>query len=162
MTAAIFGLVGVIIGGVINFVVTAFLQRRTERSDRRSAARLVRSELVRFRSLALAAARSSPDHLPQLRDATPMLWQSHRATIARALSDEQWGPVALAYAHVDALVSVLVFEPDGRLEEWRGREAQRLFAGMIGPVEEAAAVLSKAAGAPSDRSDFPDEGPVAA
>ena len=143
MTTAIVGLVGVIIGGIINGAVTALLQRRTERADRRSAARLVRSELVRFHSLALEAARRSPDDLPQLRNATPTLWQGHRATLARALGDEQWELVARAYGHVDALVSVLVFEPNGGLEEWRGREAQRLLAGMVGPVEAAVSILSR-------------------
>lgn len=161
MAAAIFGLVGVIIGGVLNGLVTALLQRRTERSERRSAARLVRSELVRFRSLALEAARRPPEDLPQLRNATPILWQSHRGTLARALRDEEWEPVARAYAHVDALVSVLVFDADGRLEAWRGREAQRLLAGMTGPVEEAAAVLGGVVGAPSGGPEFPDQGPVA-
>jgi hypothetical protein len=176
MTAAIFGLLGVIVGGVINGVVTAVLQRRSERSDQRSAARLVRSELVGFHSLALEAARRPPEHLPQLRNAAPVLWQSNRTVLARALTDEHWALVARAYAHVDALLSVLVFEPDGTLVDWRNREAQRLLASMIDPAEEAAVALRRAAGFPSDRLDetpdlapsdgsdpeFPERGPVAA
>jgi hypothetical protein len=46
ITAAIFGLLGVVVGAVINGAVSAVLQRRTERSELRSAARLVRTELV--------------------------------------------------------------------------------------------------------------------
>jgi hypothetical protein len=169
MTAAIFGLVGVVVGAFINAALTAQLQRRTEHSDRRSSARLVRSELVRFRSLALEAAQRPPEHLPQLRETTPIIWQSHRAVLARALTDMDWELVAHAYAHVDALVSVLVFEPDGTLVDWRSREAKRLLAGMIGPTEEAAVALRQAAGLPSDRYDdlpdqpeFPEQAPVAA
>src|ERR1017187_1506016 len=169
MTAAIFGLVGVIVGGVINGAVTAVLQRRTEGSDRRSAARLVRSELVRFRSLALVAARHSPEHLPQLHQTTPVIWESYRAVLARVLTDEDWVLVARAYAHVDALAAVLVFEHDGTLVDWRRREAQRLLEGMIAPVEQAATALLHAAGvsnAPPGREpeppDFPEHGPVAA
>jgi hypothetical protein len=64
MTAAIFGLVGVTVSAVVNGDVTAVLQRRTEGSDRCSAAGLVRSELAHFRSLALEEARHSPEHLP--------------------------------------------------------------------------------------------------
>lgn len=176
MTAAIFGLLGVIVGGVINGVVTATLQRRNERSDQRSAARLVRSELVGFGSLGLEAAKRSPEQLPQLRNATPVLWQSNRAVLARALSDEHWALVARAYAHVDALLSVLVFEADGTLVDWRSREAQRLLGALIEPATEAAVALRRAAGFPTDQIDetpdhnrdddfdpkFPERGPVAA
>jgi hypothetical protein len=184
MTAAIFGLLGVIVGGVINGVVTAVLERRTERSDQRSAARLVRSELVAFRALALEAGQRSPENLPQLHDATPVLWQTSRAVLARALTDAHWALVARAYAHVDAVLSVLVFETDGTLVEWRRREAQRLLAVAIQPLETAALALGQAAGLPAKElneaaepsstptgspsvpadvdPDFPESGPVAA
>jgi hypothetical protein len=123
MTAAIFGLLGVIVGGVMNGVVSAMLQRCTERSEQRSAARLVRSELVGYRSLAREAAQRSPEHLPQLHDATPILWQSHRTVLARALSDEHWAVVARAYAHVDALLSVRSLSPTAH--SWTGEAAKR-------------------------------------
>jgi hypothetical protein len=153
MTAAIFGLLGVIVGAVINGVVTTVLQRRTEASDQRSAARLVRSELVGFRAMALEAGLRSPEDLPQLRNATPILWQGNRAVLARALTDDHWARVARAYAHVDAVLSVLVFEADGTLVEWRRREAQRLLSQMVEPVEKAALVLGAAAGLRSERLD---------
>jgi hypothetical protein len=169
VTAAIFGLIGVVIGAVINGAVTSWHQRRVERSDFRSAARLVRSELVQFRSLGLEAARRPPEHLPQLQDATPILWQSNRGVLARSLSDQDWNLVARAYAHVDALTSVLVFEPDGTLIAWRSNEAQRLLAEMIEPVEAAAVALRQAsdtalerAERPPDVPEFPEGGPVAA
>ena len=153
MAAAIFGLLGVIVGGVMNGLVTAVLQRRTERSDQRSAARLVRSELVACRALALEAGRRSPEDLPQLRDATPVLWQTSRAVLARALTDDHWALVARAYAHLDEVLSVLVFETDGTLVEWRRREAQRLLAETIQPVESAALALGEAAGLPAKQLD---------
>lgn len=169
MTAAIFGLIGVIVGAVINGAATALLQRRAERSDQRSAARLVRSELVRYWTLADEAGRRSPEDLPQLHEMTPILWQSYRAVLARALADEDWFLVARAYAHVDALAAVLVFESDGTLVDWRRYEAQRLLAAMIPPVKAAAKALGQAAGVSSGRTDdwsespeFPEHGPVAA
>jgi hypothetical protein len=186
MSAAIFGLLGVIVGAVVNGGVTALLQRRTEQSDQRSAARLVRTELVTFRALALEGGRRSPEDLPQLRDARPVLWQANRGVLARALTDEHWALVARAYAHVDAALSVLVFETDGTLVDWRRREAQRLLGAMVKPVEQGALVLGRAAGLRSERldevthagsgmepgsarpqgddspRDFPEEGPVAA
>jgi hypothetical protein len=161
VTAAVFGLIGVVVGAVINGAVTAMVQRRAERSDRQSAARLVSTELARFRSIALEAARRSPEQLPQLRESTPILWQSQRAVLARGLDDADWEAVARAYAHVDALGSVLVFEPDGTLEDWRSREAQRLLQAMVQPVEQAFLALGRASGVPSELLDIPESGPVA-
>jgi hypothetical protein len=74
--AAIFGLLGVIVGAVVNGTATALFQRRVERSDQRSAARLVRGELIRFWTLAREAAQRSPEDLPQLRDIAPILWRA--------------------------------------------------------------------------------------
>jgi hypothetical protein len=103
-----------------------------------------------------------------LHETRPVIWESYRAVLARALTDEDWVLVARAYAHVDALAAVLVFEQDGTLAEWRSREAQRLLADMTGPVEKAAIALRQAAGLPSDHLDdapalpeFPEEGAVA-
>ena len=45
MTAAIFGLVGVIIGGLINAVVAAWQARRADKASARTGARLVALEL---------------------------------------------------------------------------------------------------------------------
>jgi hypothetical protein len=169
MTAAILGLLGVIVGAIITGIPPILLKRRTDLAERRSAARLVRSELVRFRTLAYAAAQQSPENLPQLHEITPILWQGYQAVLARVLTDEDWVLVARAYAHVDALAAVLVFEHDGTLVDWRRREAQRLLEGMIAPVEQAATALLHAAGvsnAPPGREpeppDFPEHGPVAA
>jgi hypothetical protein len=166
MTAAIFGLLGVVVGGLLNGVVNERLQRRVDRSTQRSAALLVRTELVRFSSLALAARHREPDELPQLQNVTPVLWQSQRATLARELGDADWTVIARAYAHVDALGSVLVFTRDGTLEPWRAREAQRLLAGMVDDVQAAAVTLGRVAGLPSDEAAnvpyFAEGGPVAA
>lgn len=169
MNAAIFGRLGVIVGGVINGVVSTLLARRTERADSRSAARLVRSELVRFRSVAIGARTWAPDQLPQLRHAETELWKASRAVLARTLSDAHWALVARAYAHVEAVQSVLVFDVDGTLVDWRRTEAQRLLAELVEPAESAALVLGNAAGLHAEHLDeaeslaeFPEGGPVAA
>jgi hypothetical protein len=167
MTAAVFGLLGVVVGAVINGALSMIAQRRTERADLRSAARLVRTELVGFRALALEGTRRTADELPQLRGATPVLWHSNRALLSRGLVVKDWEAVALAYAHVDALLSVLVFEADGVLLDWRQREAWRLLAALVDPAEHAARALRVAAGVePGNKGDegseFPEQGPVAA
>jgi hypothetical protein len=78
-----------------------------------------------------------------------------------------WEAVALAYAHVDAVLSVLVFEADGTLLDWRQREAQRLLAELVGPAHRAARTLRVAAGVEAgvdeddEELEFPEQGPVA-
>lgn len=151
MTAAIFGLLGVIVGAFINVAATALLQRRTEQSDQRSAARLVASELANFFMLADAAATRPPEELPQLRESAPIVWRSNRTELARSLESDDWERVALAYARIDSLASVLVFEPDGTLVEWRSREAKRILADMREPLKEAGTALTELVDVSFDR-----------
>jgi len=64
VAAAVFGLIGVIIGGVINFVATVYQQNRTDRSARHSIARLTYDDFLHFQSTlvrALAASSWWPD-----------------------------------------------------------------------------------------------------
>jgi hypothetical protein len=162
LTAAIFGLVGVVVGALVNGAVAAWRQRVSARSKLLTAARLVQEELVRYRSLALAASRRPPEELPQLQHCEPVVWQSNRAVLAWALDDDVWRVIARAYAGVDALVSVLVFGPGLSLEEWRSREAQRLLTALVEPVEKAAAALAAVCGVPLELPEFPDEDLIAA
>jgi len=145
MTAAVFGLIGVVVGALVNGVVSGVLSRRAERSASRSAARLVLSELTRFYTLAVESGQWAVENLPQLRDVAPRVWQSQRDMLARSLPIEQWDAVAGAYARIDALESVLVFEADNSLAQWRSIEAKRLLSYLIDPVEEAAVALTEAA-----------------
>lgn len=94
MTAAIFGLVGVIIGGLLNGAVTAWQARRQEKADGRVAARLVHVELRDIYFLgAVAATLEVPPDTPF---PTPA-WRNHQAVLARALSDKGWETVCGAY-----------------------------------------------------------------
>ena len=61
VTAAIFGLVGVLVGGVLNFVTTVRIQGRKDRFALRSIARLAYDDCLHFQS-----------------------------TLVRALAEEQW------------------------------------------------------------------------
>lgn len=59
-----FGLIGVIIGGVINFVATVYQQNRTDRSARHAIARLTYDDFLRYQSTlvrALAGGTWWPD-----------------------------------------------------------------------------------------------------
>ena len=84
--------------------------------------------------------------MPQLHQSTPVVWESNRGVLARSLSSPDWKLVALAYARVDALNSVLIFEQDGTLVAWRSREAERLLGELLEPVTEAVDALATLAG----------------
>jgi len=142
VTAAIFGLLGVIVGGVLHGLVSALLQRSAQRSDAEAGTRLVRSELVFFLAAAKRAASTSLGDLPQLRLANTELWQSNRAVLAKSLDNAQWTQVALAYAYIDALLSLLVFEPDGKLVAWRIKEGSIAAKRMISPLQDAVKALA--------------------
>jgi hypothetical protein len=55
VAAAVFGLIGVIIGGVINFVATVYQQRSSNRASRHSIARLTYDDFLRWQSTLVRA-----------------------------------------------------------------------------------------------------------
>lgn len=55
VTAAIFGLLGVLVGGVLNFVTVLYLQGRKDKSARRSIARLAYDDCLHFQSTLVRA-----------------------------------------------------------------------------------------------------------
>jgi hypothetical protein len=98
MTAAIFGLVGVMVGGVISGVVAAYAARRVARADARVACRLLEREL---RGAAEGMLRWIADGSTAHPDRTKVLlfpaWKQHHAVAARALSDAAWNPISDTY-----------------------------------------------------------------
>jgi hypothetical protein len=111
MTAAIFGLLGVIVGGVLNGVVTWRIERARERGDARAAARLVIEELGVARGGFIVYAfrrgrelefeqphsRAFDELVSQLHDDA---WREHRAILARALDAPGWFAVSTAYHEI--------------------------------------------------------------
>jgi hypothetical protein len=108
VTAAIFGLLGVIVGGLVTGGVSYVLEARRERKELRRARRLVWAEIdvirIQLRLLAetgrvpLEGVRDTPDRfLPSLE------WSQHKSILAAELSDEAWVDVSSLY---DALVPV--------------------------------------------------------
>jgi hypothetical protein len=55
VTAAIFGLIGVLVGGVLNFITTMYLQGRKDRSSLRLVARLAYDDCLHFQSTLVRA-----------------------------------------------------------------------------------------------------------
>lgn len=110
---ALFGLLGVIVGGIITTGSSYLLQRRSERIDReresrnlgieiKRAARLIDAELVRAQAAARIAIRTKHWAIP---DATlkTEAWQKYSSIIAPVLSYPDWSRLIVAVLAVDDL-----------------------------------------------------------
>ena len=106
VTAAIFGLIGVVVGGLITGGVDYFLQWRSEKAEQKRAKRLVSFEID-----AIVVGLESiieRGHLPE-RGLTEewrgqflpaVEWSQQKAALALALSDEEWMLVETFYFNV--------------------------------------------------------------
>jgi hypothetical protein len=100
MAQAIFGLIGVVIGSAITWGIELWRARRRDTDEARVAARLVIDEL---RSIDNARTVNEPEFRKQRELALRQdAWLSHRAVLARELSNNRWQAVRKAY---DALAS---------------------------------------------------------
>ena len=102
MTAAIFGLLGVIVGGVLNGVVTWRIERFRKRQEARAAARLANVELGDARSgFDAYAFRPGPETMVRLVSLlADDAWRDHRGVLARVLDPPEWLAVSAAYQQI--------------------------------------------------------------
>ena len=106
MTAAIFGLVGVVIGALITGGTNYVLQVRAERREIRAAARLMLQELTNSGDAIRYAIKLNDREF--LHGATSENeWNRHHLFLARHLSDEEWDAVALAYGEGTVVVALI-------------------------------------------------------
>jgi hypothetical protein len=95
MTEAIFGLLGVVVGSAITWGIELWRARRNDANEARVAARLVADELQ-----SISNARTVDE--PQFRRQRDLAlqqdaWVTHRAILARELTDSDWRRVREAY-----------------------------------------------------------------
>jgi hypothetical protein len=98
VTAAVFGVIGVIVGGVLNGLVSYALARRNERRAAKTAARLLLDEWRAALFLVedvLRLGRWQPDQPIAFE-----VWDRHRELLANQLQQEAWLRVANARLHV--------------------------------------------------------------
>jgi hypothetical protein len=101
VTAAIFGLLGVIVGGMLNGLIAWRLERDRDRVTSRAAARLVMAELDDADSQAdfgLGIGDLADWGRPLLSDKA---WRGNSAQLARTLDDETWRFVVASYELMD-------------------------------------------------------------
>jgi hypothetical protein len=100
MTAAIFGLVGVIIGGLVNAAVAAWQAWRAHKASARTGARLVALEL-RDAAAVLMLNPGAAAHQEGLQQFSDTAWNAYRDALARMLSDEDWEVLTQAYEVIE-------------------------------------------------------------
>jgi hypothetical protein len=104
MTAAIFGLLGVIIGGLLNAGIAWIGDRRRSRRDARVAIRLVATEIEENQiSFKLALEARS---YRQFEYAGTKAWDSWRETLADVLTDEDWEPINKYFVRAENLIGL--------------------------------------------------------
>jgi hypothetical protein len=105
MTAALFGLLGVVVGGVLNGTVAWRLESARSMRTARGAARLVRDELrgiEREFSFAAGIRARGKDIL-----ALPTTdWEKYRAALAESLTAEQFDAVSVCFVDLGYWKSV--------------------------------------------------------
>jgi hypothetical protein len=90
MAEAIFGLVGVLIGGLLTGGVDYFMRRREERHTMRALARALHSELLEMRSQCAYCAELGNWLLVDQAFTLPAAWRDHELVLDRLLTWKQW------------------------------------------------------------------------
>ena len=118
MSAAIFGLLGVVVGAVLTGGVDYVMARRQEKAELRQSTRLVADELHSLWlmvDLILERGQLPPARLPG-EEAERLFstdsWQAHKPVLARGLRQEQWRALATVYAAVESMRVVILRTPD--------------------------------------------------
>ena len=96
MTEAIFGLIGVMIGGLLNGGVTYLTSRSQTGREAKIGARLVHSE-IKLNQIATQLAIDGKSWLPMRVGVNVDAWLEYRASLAAALSDDAWAAVDTYY-----------------------------------------------------------------
>lgn len=120
------------------------LEQRRERREFRQAKRLVSQELRRLAAELQTVQRSDPSVL----DGGDMLrvdaWESHKATLASAVTDDAWDAVEKAYAHTAWVRRMVVVSAGKTLAPRELERFMRHAAGAMNDVAQAERTLEHA------------------
>lgn len=138
---AIFGLVGVIVGGLLNGGVTWLTERKQQRAGAKTAARIVIAEIRdNERAIELALEEKNWDYV---KDAVSLqAGDEHRARLAQTLNDDAW----LAFDHYYSRVRELVKLAELSRRRLKDDEAAELAEMLSEQTKQANVELSRVAG----------------
>jgi hypothetical protein len=114
MTEAIFGLAGVVIGGLLNGGVSLMVEHRREKREARTAARLLEGEVAEIRAMWDIAKKTSWAGEP-LTDFEKPVWLEWRAVLATSAPHAVWHATCGVYAMQDAVASAVKAEDSREL-----------------------------------------------
>jgi hypothetical protein len=108
VTAAVFGIVGVIVGAIITSGVSVYLVRERDKKDARAARRIFQSELEEA-AHAIGYAFDGKKWPPGwTKKAWSESWSTYRPTLAVAMEDDKgFGSLAEAYLFMELLETAL-------------------------------------------------------
>jgi hypothetical protein len=110
VTAAIFGLLGVLIGGVLNGIIQWRLDLARGKLAARSASRLVAEEI--YLNLARLASSITHGTTHLLRQLDHAAWAAHRSELAVTLDDSHWYKLVEAYSALNAIEETRPLDQD--------------------------------------------------
>ncbi len=90
VTEAIFGLLGVVVGGALTGGIDYLARRREERQTARALARAIYAHLLDLRSQCAYCADRGDWLLVDEPFVLPEVWQEHELVLARLLTWDQW------------------------------------------------------------------------
>jgi hypothetical protein len=113
VTEAVFGLLGVVVGGVLTGGVNLWLERRREAAEARAARRLLRAEV----SDALAGVERALDEGKwpiAWKKTWAQSWSTYRRPLAAGMPSRNFDAVAASYARMELLQAGFAAERDDR------------------------------------------------
>jgi hypothetical protein len=105
VTAAIFGVAGVIVGALVTGAVTYIFERRRERREARSARLVVRHELEEA-TKAVEDALAGKEWPPGWQNMRwSQSWSTYRPVLAATMEEQDFAKLARAYLHMELLLA---------------------------------------------------------
>ena len=121
---AIFGLIGVVVGGLMTAGTELWRDRRRTKKERLIARKLLLAELLQARVALSSVAQTS--HIPRLADierfVPTTVWGDHRASLIEMFDDETWNLASRCFMMMEIEKAALTHAPDAAI---RPQDAER-------------------------------------
>lgn len=141
MGEAIFGFLGVLLGGLITWGIE---RSRVRRRDRRAAlvgVRLISSELRTAADLMDVERQHDAVWRPIWRAAETPAWSEHRAAVASVATREEWATISVGFDNV-RIVRTVAEGSEARIDE-QGRKSLRAASGAARDGADVLDVIEK-------------------
>jgi len=139
---AVFGLIGVVLGGLIttgsSYLLESWREKRSRAFKLKRAARLMESNLINVHADVTLSLRDKKWILDSLVNYTSGAWSQHEAILAEDLPDETWAALAAALLCVESFYRIHKEAMTGQTK------AQPVATVTLGHLENVANSIGKA------------------